>query len=144
MAKQQSKKKSRQFEGGYECSFVEEFPKDFQSECSVCLHILREPYMVGCCGYRFCRACIQPIQQSTSVCPLCKLSFSSLPDKQLERILNDKLVYCSFKEDGCEWKDKLRALEEHLKTCGFKAVPCSYCSSLFQRLAIISTRTLVP
>ena len=136
MAEQHSKKKSRQFKGGYECSFVEEFPKDFESECPVCLHILCEPYMVGCCGYRFCRACIQPIQQSTSVCPLCKLSFSSLPDKQLERILNDKLVYCSFKEGGCEWKDKLRALQKHLKTCGFKAVPCSYCSSLFQRLAI--------
>ena len=130
--------------GGYECSFVEEFPKDFQSECSVCLHILREPYMVGCCGYRFCRACIQPIQSSTGHCPLCNASFNSLPDKHLERILTESMVYCKYKEDGCTWKDKLRLLQEHLKVCSFWKVPCPYCTLLFQQSLLKAHKKTCP
>ena len=132
----EGKENKSQLEGGYECSFAENFPNDFDSECPICLHILREPYIVGCCGYRFCRSCIDPVQSSTGHCPLCKLSFSSLPDKHLERLLNDRVVYCSYKEEGCEWKDKLRALEEHLKTCALRDVSCSFCASLFRKSAV--------
>lgn len=122
--------------GGYECSFVEELSKDFQSECPVCLHVLRQPNIVGCCGYRFCQVCIQPIQKDGGKCPLCKDSFGSLPDRQLERILNDKTVYCSYKDNGCPWSDKLKDLDQHVKICLFKKVPCLYCAQSFERFWI--------
>ena len=114
--------------GGYNCSFVVGLSEDLQSECSICLNVLREPYMVGCCGYRFCRTCIAPIQKKAQKCPLCKSSFTSLPDRQLERILNKKLVHCSNKaHNGCEREIPLGSLEEHLKTC---RIQCSFCQSL--------------
>ncbi len=129
---------------GYDCSFVVPLPRDLQSECSICLHILREPYLVGCCGYRFCRCCIEPIQKKAfRRCPLCNnKNFSSLPDKQLERTLNEKLVYCSHKSDGCKWKGRLVELENHVSPgkyetgCLFSRVACYYCKNLFYRFAI--------
>ena len=131
-------------EDGYDCSFVRVLPdpSDVQSECPICLHVLREPYLVGCCGYRFCRACIEPIQKKRfNRCPLCKKGFSFLPDKQLERILNGKLVYCTHKSKGCEWQGKLVELDDHLthndtSSCLFEKSKCSYCTKLFYRGSI--------
>ena len=44
---------------GYACDFVDTIPKELQTECSICLHVLRDPHMVDCCGYRFCKSCIE-------------------------------------------------------------------------------------
>ena len=114
--------------GGYDCSFVDPLPKDVQSNCSICLQVLREPYLVGCCGYRFCRTCIGPVQGQGKRCPLCNGKLASLPDKQLQRILSDKMVYCTNKGNGCTWKGKLANLESHFaQACTFNLVQCSYC-----------------
>ena len=129
---------------GYDCSFVEHLPSDFQSECSICLHVLREPYLVGCCGYRFCRSCIEPIQKTRKrSCPLCKdRLFTSFPDKLLGRILSEKMVYCTHKSDGCLWKGKLIELEDHISVktkeggCDFVKTKCSFCDKLFCRHAM--------
>ena len=126
---------------GYDCSFVTPPSKDFQSECSICLHILREPHIVGCCGYRFCRSCIDPIQNGSKICPLCNCTFSTLPDKQLERTLKEKLVLCSHKYDGCQWKGKLADLDDHLSPgqkkvqigCLYHPTTCLYCEAMFLR-----------
>ena len=56
--------------GGYSYLFVEELTKDLQAECSICLHTVREPHLVGCCGYRFCKTCIEPLLPAKR-CPLC-------------------------------------------------------------------------
>ena len=42
-------------ESGFECQFVEEPPRSLQSECPICLQILRDPYQTTCCGYAFCK-----------------------------------------------------------------------------------------
>lgn len=130
---------------GYDCSFVTPLPKDFQSECPICLHILREPHIVGCCGYRFCRSCIDPIQNGTKKCPLCNCIFSTFPDKQLERTLKEKLVCCPHKCDGCLWKGKLADLDDHLFEefspgqkavqigCLYHETTCLYCEKMFLR-----------
>lgn len=47
-------------EGGFDCEFEEKPSKGVQSECPVCLLVLRKPYQVTCCGYGFCRVCIEP------------------------------------------------------------------------------------
>lgn len=127
------------FRAGYECTFVEELPSDLLSECSICLHVLREPYMVGCCGYRFCHSCIDPIQRQTGRCPLCNNAFTALPDKHLERVLKAKLVYCSHKGEGttgCEWQGKLDELEKHLVSCKWQEVLCSQCGKSVSRYAL--------
>ena len=130
-------------QAGYDCTFVTPLTKDLPSECSVCLHVLREPHMVSCCGYRFCRSCIDPIQMSTNRCPLCNDGFTTLPDKHLERTLNGKIVYCSHKPDGCDWSGRLVDLKDHLSPgnemengCLYEKTKCLYCEELFLRKEI--------
>ena len=68
---------------GFECEFAAEKPPDIvQSECPVCLQVLREPYQVSCCGKSFCRACIEPIKDNKKPCPTCnKENFDAFHDK---------------------------------------------------------------
>ena len=113
--------------GGYSCTFVEKLPVELQTECSICLHTVKEPHLVDCCGYRFCKTCIDPLV-STKRCPLCNGHFTSvMPDKLLQRTLNQKLVYCSFKSEGCEWIGQLSKLDEHVLNCPGKPVVCELC-----------------
>jgi hypothetical protein len=69
---------------------------------------------------------------------------------KLERILNDKLVYCANKGDGCDWKGRLAELEKHLDPkpspdkkivalkdgCQFKRVECRFCKEMFYQFTI--------
>ena len=123
----------------FDCKFVEPFPKEVQTDCSVCLHTLKQPYVVGCCGYRFCKSCLAP---SIKSCPLCKeVNFDRLQDKQLERLLNQRLVYCLLQGSGCKWTGELGKLSSHLSfedslsvtACEKLPVPCSHCGGYFKR-----------
>ena len=55
-------RRHHQLQGGYECVFVSDPPKILQTECSVCLCVLREPYLVDCCGNSFCKTCIDQVK----------------------------------------------------------------------------------
>ena len=142
--------KRSQLQGGYECIFVEEPPKHLQTECSVCLSILREPQLVDCdCGSSFCRTCIQPIKSEGKSCPLCNGPFTTaIPDRRLNRVLNSLHVYCSYKASGCEWVGELGKLTQHISPdlpvstsksvqvddiCQFVPVECSHCQVEFER-----------
>ena len=128
-------------ETGFDCEFVGSISKDVQTECSICLQILRRPHIVSCCGYRFCGGCLDEIQKTRATlgCPLCKQSFSAIPDKGLERVLNAKIVSCSFKKSGCPWIGQLSQLESHLNStpssqsdillegCPFFEIVCPRC-----------------
>ena len=142
--KQRAAADESNLQAGYDCTFVIPLTRDLQSECSICLHVLREPHIVGCCGNRFCHSCIEPIRRMTKRCPLCNASFTTLPDKQLERTLNEKMVYCSNSYDGCDWCGRLVELEDHLspgkkpkqKGCPYVKTKCFYCEELFLRKEI--------
>ena len=138
----QNRKSKMEIVSGYDCEFVDSVCKDIQTDCSICLLILREPYMVQCCGNRFCRSCLEGIQAAPSdtPCPLCKQKIAvAMPDKQLERLLNEKLVYCSNKKRGCTWSGELAKFEDdHLNEnppapdklmdgCVYVQVLCSQC-----------------
>ncbi len=100
---------------GFHCEFVKPPPSEYiQSECPVCLQIIREPHQVTCCGNKFCKACIEHIKVTKKSCPTCKEKFSSFPDKGLKRSLYSLKVRCSYQKDGCEWTGELRQLDEHL------------------------------
>ena len=135
---------TKDLEGGYTCDFVEPPPAGLQTECSVCLQILREPHIVDCCCYRFCQSCIDRIKVAGKSCPLCSATtFELMHDKQLERSLKDLKVGCIHAESGCKWTGELRQLDEHLNVnpepetlsegCGFIKIECIHCGHQCQR-----------
>ena len=130
---------------GFDCEFVKPPPSEYiQSECPVCLQIIREPHQVTCCGNKFCKACIEHIKANKKSCPTCNEKFSSFSDKGLKRSLYSLKVRCSHQKDGCEWTKELRQLDEHLNTdplpekqldgCQFVEIDCIYnCRNQLQR-----------
>ena len=73
-------------------------------------------------------------------CPLCKQKIAAaMPDRQLERLLNEKLVFCSNKNRGRTWSGELLKFEgDHLNEnpqtpdkvmdgCPYVKVSCSQC-----------------
>ena len=143
----------RENRDGYDCEFVDPPPEAFQSECPVCLLILKEPCLISCCGHKFCRACVERVREDEKPCPLCsEPDFSFMRERGLERFLKESQVWCSHKKDGCEWKGKLGDLELHLNQspspenrlngCQFVAVECTQeCGEWFQRHHITSHET---
>ena len=132
--------------GGYDCEFVTPPPDAFQTECPVCLQIPKEPCVISCkCGKEFCRECIERIKQDNKPCPMCnKSEFTFLRHYSSERYLNAQEVFCPRKNDGCEWKGKLKDYEQHLNEspapenqldgCQFVEVECKHeCEGWFQR-----------
>ena len=131
---------------GFECEFVPtEKPPD--SECPVCLQVLREPYQVSCCGKSFCRACIEPIKYNKKPCPTCnEENFDSFHDKRLQQSLYGFLVVCSHRKEGCEWRGELGQFDKHLNLkpppekqiegCQFAVIRCLFCSQPHQRSKI--------
>ena len=109
-------RRNSQLHNGFDCIFTKEPPEHLQIECSICLAILNEPQLIDChCGSSFCQSCIMPIQIEGKPCPLCKGPFAiSMPDRRLQRTLNNLPILCSFKEAGCEWVGELSKLNEHL------------------------------
>ena len=105
----------KQSVAGYNCEFVERPPPAFQTECPTCRLILREPYLISCCGYKFCRSCIEQVVKEKAPCRLCgEANFTYMRESGLERSLSELEVTCTHKGEGCEWKGKLAALELHL------------------------------
>ena len=137
--------------GGYDCEFVEPPPAAFQTDCPICLHVLREPCVISCpCGQKICRECVEQITEDDKPCPLCnKTDFTYLRDYGLERYLKAQEVWCSHKNDGCEWRGKLGEYEQHLNRnpsqenqltgCQFVEIECENgCGERFQRRHIAS------
>ena len=129
---------------GFDCQFIENPPEDLQSHCPVCRLVLREPYVVDCCGQRFCQACIKQIEANEKPCPICnKADFSAISDKRLQRSLYALGVRCSHEKEGCQWTGKLGELDDHLNEnpspdeqpvgCGFVEIGCIHCSALLLR-----------
>ena len=130
---------------GFDCEFVDRPPKAFQTDCPICLLVLREPYQASCCGYTYCRGCIEQLKLDNKACPTCnQVDFSLFQDKRLQRSLLELSVRCPHVKEGCEWKGELRGLEKHLNedpisggdslvACEFAAVECIHCAEAFQR-----------
>ena len=141
---QSSNQAAKKRQAGFDCEFVERPPTILQTECPVCLLVLREPHQVTCCGYAFCRACIERIQTDKKSCPTCnREQFSVFPDLRLQRSLYEFRVWCPHKTEDCEWSGELSQLEKHLNEspkldgqlngCQFTEVECHHCCDLFQR-----------
>ena len=131
--------------GGYDCEFVKPPPVEFpQTDCPVCLLVLREPHQASCCGNSYCEACVKRVQEDKKCCPACnEADFAIFPDKRLKRSLYALNVYCCQRREGCEWKGELGELDRHLNQqpppeklfvgCQFAEVDCTYCVQPLQR-----------
>ena len=123
-----------------ECKFVDPFPDEVQTECSICIQILKDPQIMSCCGHRFCLECIKRV---TCACPLCKaIEVKYYPDKTLERQINQRKVFCLLRKDGCFWTGELSKLHDHFdfyqinensNPCQFFPVRCTYCNEHVRR-----------
>lgn len=133
---------------GFDCEFIER-PKELQIDCPICLHILREPYQATCCGYIYCRSCIERVRVASKPCPTCNnTDFSIFPDKRLHKSLYGFKVWCSERDKGCNWSGELRELTAHLNSepiyerrlfgCDYVKVECSLCGSFVQRVTLKS------
>ena len=129
---------------GYDSSFLEKPPEVVQSDCPVCLLVLREPYQATCCGYSFCRLCFERIKIKKISCPCCKAEqFDNYPNKGLQRSLYNFKVYCTNKSQGCQWTGELGQLHQHLNLnptdenqlegCQYAQIQCLFCSKLYER-----------
>ena len=142
----EARRRSRSL-GGYDCEYIEQPPQYLQSECPICLMVLRDPHQVSCCGNSFCRVCIDVVQTSSSPCPTCNNdSFSVFQDKRLQRSLYAFHVRCPHAKEGCQWTGELGELGKHLNEspgkgdelvgCEFVEVECIYCMEPFQRCSV--------
>ena len=105
---------------GYECEF-EAAPQGAQTECPVCLLVLRRPYQVSCCRQRFCQPCIKQICKKENPCPLCRgVTFSTSFDEELHQTLSALTVQCTFGPrdlyDRCKWIGELGQYDTHRHT----------------------------
>ena len=102
---------------GFSCQLVEPSSPNLQTECPVCLQIIREPYQVTCCGKKFCQSCIQTVKDTNKPCPTCNnKNYTSFIDKGFKQLLCGLKVRCSHQKEGCEWTGELGQLDEHLNT----------------------------
>lgn len=137
-----------QVQDGYKVCFAEQPPKEIQIECCICLEFLSDPCLVDCqCGNSFCRTCIETVQNSNRLCPLCECKFTIiLPSRQLQRTLRGLHIHCPHMDHGCNWTSELRKLSEHLNTnpsvenrlqgCDYVVIKCGLCPEYHQRRAI--------
>lgn len=138
---------------GYDCEFLNPAPTLIQTECSICLQILRDPHLIGCCGHNYCKTCIQQISKNNRPCPLCgEEEYGVLSNKGLMRSLRDLEVVCSKKSLGCPWSGKLGQFDAHLNEdytsesqlqgCEYVEVECVHgCGSHFLRALITKHQT---
>ena len=128
---------------GFDCEFVRKPPKAFQTDCPVCLLIIREPYQVTCCGKSFCKECIGKIKAGRQPCPTCKQdNYEFFPNKGLQLPLCGFAVFCSNKERGCVWEGELGQLDQHINSnpdkkrlvgCPYTNIACLFCTKLHWR-----------
>ena len=120
---------------GYRCNLFVESPPDY-IKCGVCKNVLRNPQLTECCGRNVCHPCIKETIRVDGPCPLAdcrrpqvKVSFNRICRNDID----ERMVYCSSKENGCQWTDKLEKLERHLMECGFIEEVCLYCGTHVQQ-----------
>ena len=71
-------------------------------------------------------------------CPMCRSEdFSTVANKQNERVIKSLRVVCTNKDKGCDWQGEINNITGHLgssRGCSFEEVKCSNdCGQLLQR-----------
>ena len=125
--------------GGYDYEFVDD-PSDTLI-CQICHFPSKEPHLSECCGHTFCKSCLEAAKRVTTVnaaCPVCRSEqFTTMPNRQADRIIRSLNVYCSNKGKGCSWQGEVNNIISHRDSkdgCQFQIVNCpNDCGIAYQR-----------
>ncbi|XP_065904792.1 TNF receptor-associated factor 4-like [Dysidea avara] len=113
--------------GGFDYDFVDT-PLE-NSLCKICCYPSREAQLSLCCGHTFCKSCLDGTKKSkftSKLCPMCcSGEFTSVHNKQVDRLVKSLLVFCSNKEKGCEWQGEVNDINKHLGSCHFEDLSCT-------------------
>ena len=118
---------------------------DMDVTCPICLHVVMDnPRQTLCCGRHFCGACISRAKRCclNHRCPNCRGECKTFPDKNFERTIGSKVVYCrkggKKTEKCCNWRGELKNYREHTSTdCPYEKVECcSQCTEPRLRINI--------
>jgi len=120
--------------------FVDGLPQEILI-CKICLFASCDPYLSVCCGHVFCKSCIDKAEQNTAIikaCPICRSQeFTTVINKQVDRLVKSLCIFCINKEKGCKWQGELNDINNHLHSsegCQFEDVQCtSKCGKVLQR-----------
>ena len=117
--------------GGYEYSFVDKDLEKFT--CNICIKVLKDPHLTGCCGQHFCESCLNYwfTKHGKESCPHCRAEagkkFQHFLNKKLKREFDSLRIHCTNKEEGCRWIGEVGSLKDHLESaigCGYAEVKC--------------------
>ena len=98
---------------GYQCEFLDSVPDDFY--CKQCSLVARRLTITSCCGESYCNACIHSTQQNSKPCPGCGTQdFQFFQQVKYQKKILSLKVYCSAKDQGCEWCAPLEQLLAHV------------------------------
>ncbi len=121
--------------------FVKAVPDKFK--CWQCKELLEEPHVTECCEQHFCMKCIEKqIQQqklnsvstqqfsypraTSTECPSCKIrNFKHIRYLPLKRKINELIVYCPHKANGCSEQVKLESIVAHVSGCDYQTMWCT-------------------
>ena len=114
---------------GYDYNHVDSLPD--RLICKICHLPSRDPYLSMCCGHLFCESCLENLKKAsaiTNACPVCRdEEFVTFPNKAVDREIKCLRIYCTNKENGCEWQGELNKINNHLGNsdgCQFEEVKC--------------------
>lgn len=116
--------------------FTEPLPSHL--ECEICLDVLRNPFLTGCCGQSYCKDCIDKVTNKT--CPHCRKTLETFPDKKSIRLINELEIKCHYFAEGkCQWKGSPAAFPNHIVVCDFKQTNCPLgCGAQLEKKAMAS------
>ena len=130
-------------EGGYDVEFVEKPNVPLKTECLICHLILRDPCETECCGNYICKVCAEEYEKRKADCFLCRKNLKYREAPAHKRLLSQLKVYCTHREQGCQWKGELSKFDGHLNFspyvtsidtgCDFTEVECPICNGHLER-----------
>ena len=117
----QASKPPHHTQGRYDSEFVRE-----QSECPICLQVLRDPQKVTCCGNSYCKVCIDRIVKDGKPCPTCNSTFlDSSPPSRDDQPPEDSPIQPARPDPPVQRSRPLRPSS--------RALPCGYDCEFVER-----------
>lgn len=97
--------------------------------CPICQDVYVDPVITSKCHHSFCAECIRKSLSFELQCPLCRgrLAEAELhPNLALHGLVGELLVFCPFKQHGCQSHLRMESVASHELECGFAPSSCQY------------------
>lgn len=114
--------------------------------CRICKDALREPVQSSC-GCRFCERCadFKFLIDEKIKCPGNDIDCKDLLRNELHHDNSAKreivllLVYCSFKDQGCNVTVPWKKLMDHERNCEYRLVPCRFHNNGCKEIVVLKS-----